>query len=66
MTVIDSIIRIHFLDLLLGFLKLKEKFVNLHQMLHLVTDGFLIYGTSGEVSSNIFVLFLHISQPYFQ
>ena len=37
---IDSIIGIHFLDSLLQFLKFKEKFVNLHQMLHLVTDGF--------------------------
>ena len=37
---IDSITRIHFLDLLLRFLKFKEKSVNLH----LVTDGlFYIY-----------------------
>ena len=40
MTVTDSITRIHFLDLLLRFLKFKEKLVDLHQMLHLVTDGF--------------------------
>ena len=40
MTVIDSITRINFLDLLLVFLKFNEKFVNLHQMLHLITDGF--------------------------
>ena len=39
-TVIDSITRIHFLDLLLRFLKFKENFVNLRLMLHLVTDGF--------------------------
>ena len=39
-TVIDRITRIHFLDLLLRVLKFKEKFVDLHQMLHLVTDGF--------------------------
>ena len=37
---IDSITRIHFLDLMLRFLKFKEKLVNLHQMLHLVYDGF--------------------------
>ena len=34
-------------------------------MLYLLTDAFLIYGTSGEISSNIFVLLLHISQPYY-
>ena len=45
---IDSITRIHFLDLLLRFLKFNEKFVNLHQMLHLVTDGFFIYVISAE------------------
>ena len=66
MTVIDSITRIHFLDLLLVFLKFKEKFVNLHQVLHLVTDGFLIYVISAEIWSNVFVPFLHLSQPYFQ
>ena len=40
LTVIDKITRIHFLDLLLRFLKFQEKLVDLHQMLHLVTDGF--------------------------
>ena len=49
MTVIDSITGIHFLDLLLRFLKFTEKFVNLHQMLHLVTDGFFIYVISAEI-----------------
>ena len=39
-TTFESITRIHLLDLLLRFLKFKEKFVNLHQMWHLVTDGF--------------------------
>ena len=60
MTVIDSIIRIHFLDLLLRFLKFKEKFVDLHQMLRLVTGWiFLIYVISAEICSNVFVAFLH-------
>ena len=47
----DSITGIHFLDLLLRFLKFKEKFINLHQMLHLVTDGFFIYVISAEIWS---------------
>ena len=66
MTVIDRNARIHFLDLLLRFSKFKEKLVNLHQMLHFVTDGFFIHVISAEIWRNIFVLFLHISQPYFQ
>ena len=50
-----------FLDLLLHFLKFKEKFVDLHQMLHLVTDGFF-----DICNLNVFVPFVHLSQPYFQ
>ena len=39
---------------------------NLHQMLHLLTDGFFDILIFVEISIDIFVLFLHLLEPYFQ
>ena len=54
MTVISNITRIHISDLLLRFLIFKEKFVNLHQMLHLVSDEFCdIWNVGRDIEQHI-------------
>ena len=58
----DSITRIHFLDLLLRFLKFNDKFVNLHQMLYLVMDGlFDICNLGWDMEQRICTIFTFIT-----